>query len=120
MGEWLISEPESYTLVEPSVILAGRSLWEGRKVRFRCRFLQLQRDFETVRALSGVRIARETHIRMLVVHEDCAWNFLPSSNGPLILKAGFLERGDGIQVFGRVLATEAGYILLVDDIAGVP
>jgi hypothetical protein len=120
LGARLVPDPASYTLVEPPVVLESRSLWDGRKVRYRGHVLELQRDFDPFRVSSGLPIDGETHIRMLVARADCAWNYLPSGNTPLLLKAGLLNRGDAIQVFGRILATQTGCVLLVDDLASDP
>ena len=112
----IIGNPMTYDRVSPLAINEARADFPKRKVRFWGSFQGRREGFGFVKLMGGTTVAEEKYVGIVLRGEDFAYAFVEKANRKVLDKLDVIQRGERIQVFGTVALTEAGFVLLLDDL----
>ncbi|MHC5035792.1 MAG: hypothetical protein ACYTHM_00620 [Planctomycetota bacterium] len=112
----LIGNPGDYKRIPLAVVSGSRALFQGKAIRFWSHLRWRHADFPAVRTLAGYTLTPAKHVRLILTDEDCATVFIPRTNKKLLQKLDLLEKGERIQVFGKIHLTPSAFLVVVVDL----
>lgn len=88
----------------------------GKKVRIFGRFFSAAPSSSWLSLERSADFRATEYLCFATESDDFPRHFVPVGNASLLLKLAALSRGEWIQVFGGFIATDKGFVIVVDDI----